>query len=179
MVDLCTEADGTIAVYLTDTTCSAQAANYLTSKCGVGYSNTTCLVDCNSIYSWTGSYWKAQGCNTLGNPCGAQGECSASVSNVCQAAASATPSPSAPSSSLNGGQISGVVVGIFFGLCALIGLFCYCGGSGGGGGGGGTTTTSGSAPYSLTNPPPRGDPLWRTPEYQTPAWKGTGYGPRD
>jgi hypothetical protein len=56
VINLCTEADGTtVAVYLTDTTCSANAADYLLSKCGVGYNATECIVDCNGEYSWYGS----------------------------------------------------------------------------------------------------------------------------
>ena len=99
---MCTESSGgVVAVFLTDNTpgCSGNAANYLVSKCGVGYSSTTCNVDCNGIYAYSGSYWKAEGCTTLGNPCGAQGECDSSVLNVCQNSQSSTPtSTSSPRS---------------------------------------------------------------------------------
>ena len=98
----CTESSGgVVAVFLTDNTpgCSDNAANYLVSKCGAGYSGTTCNVDCNGIYAYSGSYWKAEGCTTLGNPCGAQGECDSSVLNVCQNSQSSTPtSTSSPRS---------------------------------------------------------------------------------
>ena len=92
---MCTESLGAVAVFLTDTSpgCLSNADNYLVSKCGVGYSGTTCNVDCNSIYSWSGSYWKANGCSILGNTCGVQGECDASVSNVCQEVSTPSPQP--------------------------------------------------------------------------------------
>src|SRR5262245_62170094 len=50
--------------------------------------------NCSSIYSWHGSYWQAEGCTLLGNPCGAAGECPSSVANVCQNVTSSSPSPS-------------------------------------------------------------------------------------
>lgn len=87
VIYMCTESSGAIAVYLTDTSpgCVSPAQNYMISKCGVNYSGRTCYVDCNSIYSWSGSYWRAAGCNGLGNPCGVQTECDSSVLNVCPA----------------------------------------------------------------------------------------------
>jgi len=111
---MCTESSGTIAVFLTDTTpgCSGNADNYLVSKCGVGYSGTTCDIDCGSIYSWSGSYWEAQGCSILGNLCGAQG-------------------------AIVGGVCSFIVVCILIIGCIHLGG----GGDGGGGGGGGGGST--------------------------------------
>jgi hypothetical protein len=94
---MCMESSGSVvAVYLTDTTpgCSSAAANYLVSKCGVGYTEISCNVDCSSIYAWNGGYWNAAGCNLLGNPCGPQGECPSSVLSVCQ-----TPTPSSMATS--------------------------------------------------------------------------------
>jgi hypothetical protein len=95
---MCTESSGgVVAVYLTDNTpgCSSAAANYLVSKCGVGYTQISCNVDCSSIYAWNGGYWTAAGCTLLGNPCGPQGECGSSVLSVCQSSQAPAPSPTA------------------------------------------------------------------------------------
>jgi len=142
VTNMCTESSGTIAVFLTDTTpgCSGNADNYLVSKCGVGYSGTTCDIDCGSIYSWSGSYWEAQGCSILGNLCGAQGECDSSVSNVCLEAPPPTPSPAPSPTSSSKHLPAGAIVGgvcSFIVVCILIIGCIHLGGGGDGGGGGG------------------------------------------
>jgi hypothetical protein len=71
----------------------------LVSKCGVGYTEISCNVDCSSIYAWSGGYWNAAGCNLLGWPCGPQGECPSSVLSVCQSTQTPTPSQTAASTS--------------------------------------------------------------------------------
>jgi hypothetical protein len=167
VIDLCTEGDGDIAVYLTDTTCSSELS-YCTSKCGVGYSGTTCNVDYSSIYSWYGSYWEAEGCNNLGNPCGGQGECPSSVANVCQNAISASPSPSASQSSSTASPssstsippnktpvIAGAVIGTICGIAVLLGWYHYCirvhAGGGYGYGSGGPAPVTPSQPEKLSD----------------------------
>ena len=96
---MCTEdSGGVVAVYLTDATpgCSSSGADYMVSKCGVGYNQTTCNVDCSGICAYSGSYWHVEGCTILGpGPCGAQGESDSSVLNVCQDSQSPTP-PTSP-----------------------------------------------------------------------------------
>ena len=94
---MCMESSGgVVAVFLTDErnpACPSAAANYMVSKCGVGYNPITCNVDCSSIYAWNGAYWNAQGCNIVGAfPCGVEGDCNSPVLSVCQNTQS-SPSP--------------------------------------------------------------------------------------
>jgi len=174
ITNMCMEGSGAIAVFLTDTTpgCSSNAENYLVSKCGVGYNATTCNVDCNSIYSWSGSYWNAQGCSILGNPCGAQGECSSSVSDVCEEAPTPTPSPTSAPTQISTGAIAGGTVGGFIVICILVAGCMYCGGSGGGGGGGGGSSRGGGIEEDLPTTPGG----WRDSRFQNPAYP---HRPRD
>ena len=106
VVDMCTEASGNVAVALYDTVggdCSGWAMNTLTSACGINFQETKYLVDCNGIYSWSGAYWRAAGCDGLGWPCGSSQICGSSVLSVCQLASSST---SAPGATIGGTQQS-------------------------------------------------------------------------
>jgi len=92
-VNICQQKSGGFYAFLTDTSqgCLNSAESALVNACGLNYSGAMCYVDCGSIYSWSsGAYWNAMQCSLLGNPCGSQGQCPASVADVCKMASPAT-----------------------------------------------------------------------------------------